>query len=92
MELVEGDTLAERVKTGPIPITEVLAIARQISEQAFFQARAQGTPSRINANRSPPPKAPPATPKIVIRRLKVYEPDENLASPSGYPSLMWKRR
>lgn len=32
MELVEGPTLADRLATGPIPVTEVMAIARQIAE------------------------------------------------------------
>jgi len=32
MELVEGDTLEERLKRGPIPIKEALAIAEQITE------------------------------------------------------------
>jgi serine/threonine-protein kinase len=32
MELVEGPTLAERILTGPIPIDEILSIARQIVE------------------------------------------------------------
>ena len=32
MELVEGETLAERIARGPLPIEEVLAIARQIAE------------------------------------------------------------
>src|SRR3954470_7465579 len=32
LELVSGVTLAERIAAGPIPITEVLAIARQIAE------------------------------------------------------------
>jgi eukaryotic-like serine/threonine-protein kinase len=32
MELVEGATLAERIKAGPIPIDETLPIARQICE------------------------------------------------------------
>src|SRR5688572_22930998 len=30
LELVEGDTLAERIARGPIPVTEAIAIARQI--------------------------------------------------------------
>src|SRR5688572_9675633 len=30
MELVEGQTLSERIKQGPIPVDEALAIARQI--------------------------------------------------------------
>jgi hypothetical protein len=32
MELVEGPTLSERIKTGPIPINEALLIAKQICE------------------------------------------------------------
>jgi eukaryotic-like serine/threonine-protein kinase len=32
MELVEGETLAERIQQGPIPLEEALAIARQITE------------------------------------------------------------
>src|SRR3974390_1957249 len=32
MELVEGATLADRIKEGPIPFEESLAIARQIAD------------------------------------------------------------
>jgi Tol biopolymer transport system component len=32
MELVDGPTLAERIKQGPIPLDEALAIARQIAD------------------------------------------------------------
>lgn len=32
MELVEGPTLAERIKAGPIPVDEALRVARQITE------------------------------------------------------------
>ena len=32
MELVEGETLQERIKRGPIPVDESLAIAKQIAE------------------------------------------------------------
>ncbi len=32
MELVEGDTLAERLKKGPLPVDEALEVCRQIAE------------------------------------------------------------
>ena len=32
MELVEGEDLAERLKRGPVPVDEALAVARQIAE------------------------------------------------------------
>ena len=32
MELVPGETLAERIKRGPIPVDEALGIAKQIAE------------------------------------------------------------
>jgi eukaryotic-like serine/threonine-protein kinase len=41
MELVEGETLAERVSRGPIPLDEALLIARQIAD-ALEAAHEQG--------------------------------------------------
>jgi len=41
MELVEGEDLAERLKRGPIPVDEALAIATQIAE-ALEQAHEHG--------------------------------------------------
>ncbi len=41
MELVEGSTLADRIAHGPIPIDEVLPVARQIAE-ALEAAHEQG--------------------------------------------------
>ena len=32
MELIEGDTLADRIKTGPVPVEEALKLAQQIAE------------------------------------------------------------
>src|SRR5262249_48716359 len=32
MELVDGETLADHIKRGPIPVKETIAIARQIAE------------------------------------------------------------
>jgi serine/threonine protein kinase/Tol biopolymer transport system component len=41
LELVEGPTLADRLATGPIPVTESLGIARQMAE-ALEAAHARG--------------------------------------------------
>ena len=41
LELVEGSTLAERIKQGPIPLNEALPIAKQIAE-ALEAAHEQG--------------------------------------------------
>jgi serine/threonine protein kinase len=45
MELVAGETLAERVQRGPIPVDEALAIARQITE-ALDSAHEKGVVHR----------------------------------------------
>src|ERR1044071_4988332 len=41
MELVEGETLADRIGRGPIPVDEALPIAKQIAE-ALEAAHEQG--------------------------------------------------
>jgi serine/threonine-protein kinase len=45
MELVEGPTLAERIKQGPVPLEDGLTIARQIAE-ASEAAHEKGTVHR----------------------------------------------
>ena len=41
MELVEGETLAERIARGPLPVKEVIGVAQQIAE-ALASAHEQG--------------------------------------------------
>jgi eukaryotic-like serine/threonine-protein kinase len=56
LELVEGPTLADRIAQGPIPVAEVLSIAKQIAD-AIEAAHAQGIvhrdlkPSNIKVKR-----------------------------------------
>ena len=47
MELIEGQTLADRIKTGPIPVEETLKLALQIAE-ALEAAHEKGVIHRDN--------------------------------------------
>jgi eukaryotic-like serine/threonine-protein kinase len=46
MELVEGSTLADRIKQGPLPLDEALTIARQVAE-ALDAAHEKGASTAI---------------------------------------------
>jgi len=48
MELVEGPTLAERIASGPIPLEDALAIARQIAD-ALEAAHRRGSLTAISS-------------------------------------------
>jgi eukaryotic-like serine/threonine-protein kinase len=63
MELIEGDDLSQRIARGPIPVAEVLPIAKQIAE-ALEAAHEQGIIHRdlkpanikLKARGAPPPR------------------------------------
>src|SRR6266852_6022530 len=59
MELVEGPTLADRLKAGPLPLEETLTIARQVAE-ALEAAHEKGVIHRDlkPANIKAPPDGP----------------------------------
>ena len=65
MELVSGETLAERIKRGPIPVEDSLAIASQITD-ALEAAQAKSVVHRdlkpanikVNAGGNSPPRLP----------------------------------
>jgi eukaryotic-like serine/threonine-protein kinase len=52
LELVEGETLADQIKRGPIPVEEALNLALQIAEALEAAHRSSPSPSANNA-RSP---------------------------------------
>src|SRR4030095_15008881 len=86
MALVEGETLADRIKRGPIPVDESLHIAKQICE-ALEAAHEKGIIHRdlkpANVKITPDGKA-----KVLDFGLaKVFEPEASKANLSQSPTL-----
>src|SRR5262245_52990211 len=87
MELVEGETLAERLKRGPLPIDEALEIARQITE-ALEAAHQKGIIHRdlkpANIKILPDGKV-----KVLDFGLaKIYESETSSLDDSNSPTLL----
>jgi serine/threonine-protein kinase len=83
MELVEGETLAERLKRGPIPVGEALVIARQVAE-GLEEAHERGI-----VHRDLKPANVKVTPKGIVKVLdfglaKALEGD---SGPSSSPDM-----
>ena len=86
MELVGGETLAERIKTGPIPVDESLAIAKQIAE-ALEAAHEKGI-----IHRDLKPANVKITPEGKVKVLdfglaKAFEAETSNVHPSNSPTL-----
>ena len=86
MELVAGDTLADRVKRGAIPVAEALEIATQIAE-ALEAAHEKGV-----IHRDLKPANIKVTPEGKVKVLdfglaKAFEPQSAQTSPSQSPTL-----
>ena len=86
MELVEGETLAERIKRGPIPVDEALSIARNICE-ALEAAHEKGI-----IHRDLKPANVKITPDGKVKVLdfglaKVFKPEASKANLSQSPTL-----
>jgi serine/threonine-protein kinase len=59
LELVEGETLADRIRRGPIPVEEALRIAKDICEALEVTEADQGVMSRSPLFRCPNPQLSP---------------------------------
>jgi serine/threonine-protein kinase len=86
MELVEGPTLAERIEAGPIPVTEALAIARQVAD-ALEAAHEKGIvhrdlkPANIKVNEENKVKV------LDFGLAKALEADPMNGNPANSPTL-----
>src|ERR1051325_8509516 len=86
MELVKGETLAERIKRGAIPIEEALVIAKQIA-QALEEAHEKGV-----IHRDLKPANIKVTPDGKVKVLdfglaKAYEREQTNAALSNSPTI-----
>src|SRR5436309_6422441 len=90
MEMVPGETLAGRIERGPIPLTEVLEIAKQIAE-ALEAAHEKGI-----VHRDLKPANIKITPEGKVKVLdfglsKVYGPEPATDNLSHSPTIMSAR-
>jgi serine/threonine protein kinase/Tol biopolymer transport system component len=86
MELIEGDTLADRIKTGPIPVEEALNLALQMAE-ALEAAHEKGV-----IHRDLKPANIKVTPEGKVKILdfglaKAYVGDPDNMTPADSPTL-----
>ena len=87
LELVEGDTLAERIQRGPLPVEEALNIARQIGE-ALEAAHEKGI-----IHRDLKPANIKITPQGKVKLLdfglaRIFEDESEDADSSNSPTLV----
>ena len=86
LELVEGPTLANRIKRGPIPIDEALPIAKQIAE-ALEAAHEQGVIHRDLKPANIKVKADGTVKVLDFGLAKAFQPDAGDASASMSPTI-----
>ena len=86
LELVEGPTLAERIKQGPIPVEEALPIAKQIAE-ALEAAHEQGIIHRDLKPANIKVKDDGTVKVLDFGLAKAFQPDASDVSASMSPTI-----
>ena len=86
LALVEGPTLADRIKQGPIPIDEALPIAKQIAE-ALEAAHEQGVIHRDLKPANVKVKADGTVKVLDCGLAKAFQPDAGDAGLSASPTI-----
>ena len=86
LELVEGPTLADRIKQGPIPIDEALPIAKQIAE-ALEAAHDQGVIHRDLKPANIKVKEDGMVKVLDFGLAKAFQPDASVPNMSQSPTI-----
>ena len=86
LELIEGPTLAERIKQGPIPVDEALPIAKQIAE-AMEAAHEQGIIHRDLKPANIKVKDDGTVKVLDFGLAKAFQPDASDVSASMSPTI-----